>query len=52
MYIIYVYIYVYTVYRIFWPITRMVYNPHRHENVKFSKKIVVLPAPTDNPYQS
>ena len=36
-------------YRIFWHITHTVYNPHRHKNVKFSKQIVVLPAPTDNP---
>ena len=36
-------------YRIFWPITRTVYNLHKHKYVKFSKKIVVLPAPTDQP---
>ena len=35
---------------IFWPITRMVYKPHRHKIVNFSKEIVVLPAPTDNPH--
>ena len=40
-----------SVYRIFWRITRTAYYPHRHKNINFSKKIVVLPAPTDNPHQ-
>ena len=29
----------------------LAYYPHRHKNINFSKKIVVLPAPTDNPHQ-
>ena len=37
-------------YRIFWVISHTVYYPHRHKNVNCAEKIVVLPAPTDNPH--
>ena len=44
---------IYCIYRIFWRITRTAYYPHRHKNINFLKKFIVLPALTDtcNPHQ-